>query len=176
MHPPGMEREAMQFAVELMHTGKSVHAAVCNRLEIITHEDIDTGSQPWIVPFFRVRMRTDAAMVRGRQTRRGAARHRQRDPHDGQGGQVTGGCHFAAAIGLASELEGAVPSVPDWALDQHTTAGRRRGRGIEHFRHEGARLVPPPGGKDEYEDDAYRLWALKAKRRPKDDDGQGRLL
>lgn len=86
------------------------------------------------------------------------------------------GCHFAAAIGLASELEGAVPSVPDWALDQHTTAGRRRGRGIEHFRHEGARLVPPPGGKDEYEDDAYRLWALKAKRRPKDDDGQGRLL
>jgi hypothetical protein len=90
----GMEREAMQFAVELMHTGKSVHAAVCNRLEIITHEDIDTGSQPWIVPFVRVRMRTDAAMVRGRQTRRGAARHRQRDPHDGQGGQVTGGLPF----------------------------------------------------------------------------------
>jgi hypothetical protein len=29
----GMEREAMEFAVELMHTSKAFHTMVCNRLE-----------------------------------------------------------------------------------------------------------------------------------------------
>src|SRR4051812_1454000 len=44
----GMEREAMQFAIELMHTSKAFHMMVCKRLEVICHEDVDTGSQPWI--------------------------------------------------------------------------------------------------------------------------------
>ena len=73
------------------------------------------------------------------------------------------GCHFAAAIGLRSMLEEYVPAIPDFAIDQHTIEGRKMGRGIEHFRTEGARLVPP-AVKDEFEDEAYRLWALKAKR------------
>jgi replication-associated recombination protein RarA len=47
----GMEREAMEFAVELMHTSKAVHSMVCKRLEIISHEDIDTQADPAIVPF-----------------------------------------------------------------------------------------------------------------------------
>jgi hypothetical protein len=34
----GMEREAMQFAVELLSTSKQFHTMVCNRLEIISHE------------------------------------------------------------------------------------------------------------------------------------------
>lgn len=41
----------MQFAVELMHTSKAFHSMVCKRLEIISHEDIDTQSQPHVVPF-----------------------------------------------------------------------------------------------------------------------------
>jgi replication-associated recombination protein RarA len=47
----GMEREAMEFAVELMHTSKAFHSMVCKRLEIISHEDIDTQADPAIVPF-----------------------------------------------------------------------------------------------------------------------------
>ena len=47
----GLEREAMEFAVELMHTSKSFFSMVCKRLEIISHEDIDTGANPMIVPF-----------------------------------------------------------------------------------------------------------------------------
>ncbi len=47
----GMEREAMEFAVELMHTSKAFHTMVCKRLEIISHEDIDTQANPAIVPF-----------------------------------------------------------------------------------------------------------------------------
>src|SRR4051812_5263344 len=46
-----MEREAMQFAVELLHTSKAFNTMVCNRLIVISHEDIDTIAQPWIVPF-----------------------------------------------------------------------------------------------------------------------------
>ena len=32
----GMEREAMEFAVELVHTSKAFHSMVCKRLEIIS--------------------------------------------------------------------------------------------------------------------------------------------
>src|SRR6478735_12471528 len=47
----GLEREAMEFAVELMHTSKAFHTMVCNRLETICHEDLDTLAAPWVVPF-----------------------------------------------------------------------------------------------------------------------------
>ena len=54
-----------------------------------------------------------------------------------------------------------MPAIPDWANDQHTLAGRKLGRGLDHFRSEGAKLVPPPTEPDPYEDEAYRLWAIK---------------
>ena len=47
----GLEREAMEFAVELMHTSRAFHSMVCNRLEVICHEDLDTIAAPWVVPF-----------------------------------------------------------------------------------------------------------------------------
>jgi len=74
------------------------------------------------------------------------------------------GDHFAAAIGLRSLLEDFVPLIPDWANDQHTIKGKAMGRGLDHFRSEGARLVPPQIEPDPYEDEAYRLWAIKAAR------------
>jgi hypothetical protein len=43
----------------------------------------------------------------------------------------------------------------------HTLAGRKMGRGLDRFRTEGARLIPPPTGDDEYEEAAYAMWALK---------------
>jgi replication-associated recombination protein RarA len=46
-----MEKEAMEFACELMHTSKAFHAMVCNRLEVICHEDLDTLAAPHVVPF-----------------------------------------------------------------------------------------------------------------------------
>jgi hypothetical protein len=35
------------------------------------------------------------------------------------------------------------------------------GRGLDHFRREGAKLVPPATGDDPYGDKAYRLGAIK---------------
>ena len=53
------------------------------------------------------------------------------------------GCHFAAAVGLRSMLEDFAPTIPDWANDQHTLTDRKLCRGLDHFRSEGAKLVPP---------------------------------
>jgi hypothetical protein len=47
-----------------------------------------------------------------------------------------------------------VPVIPDWAKDGHTLAGKRLGRGLDYFRSEGAKLVPPPTANDPYEDES----------------------
>jgi hypothetical protein len=53
------------------------------------------------------------------------------------------------------------PTVPDRANNQHTLAGKKLGRGLDHFRKEGAKLIPEPTDPDLYVDKAYRLWAIK---------------
>jgi replication-associated recombination protein RarA len=150
----------MEFAVELMHTSKAFHSMVCNRLEVICHEDLDTLAAPHVFPFVAASLAAsrerygksigEARLMVGNVIRIMCAAPKSR-----------AGCHFAAAIGLRSQLEGYVPVIPDWANDQHTLAGRKLGRGLDHFRSEGARLIPPPTGDDPYEDEAYRLWAIK---------------
>jgi hypothetical protein len=71
------------------------------------------------------------------------------------------GCHFGAAIGLRSMLENFAPTIPDLANDQHTLAGKKLARGLEHFRKEGAKLIPEPTASDPYIEEAYRLWQIK---------------
>jgi replication-associated recombination protein RarA len=160
-----MEREAMEFAVELLHTSKAFHSMVCKRLEIISHEDIDTQADPAIVPFVATAVAQamrwyDAEKIgKSRLAIGNAIRLMCRAAKSREGD------HFAAAIGLRSMLEGFAPTIPDWALDQHTLAGRKLGRGLDHFRKEGAKLIPPPTEPDPFEDEAYRLWAIKQQRK-----------
>lgn len=73
------------------------------------------------------------------------------------------GDHFAAAHGWAAILENLIPEIPEWTHDAHTQTGKRLGRGLEYFRTESTKYVPP-ADKDAYEDEAYRLWALKDQR------------
>ena len=49
-------------------------------------------------------------------------------------------------------LEDFAPTIPDYALDMHTMKGKAMGRGLDHFRKEGAKLVPPPTEPDPYEE------------------------
>ena len=162
----GMEREAMEFAVELAHTSKAYHSMVCKRLEIISHEDIDTGANPTIVPF--VATAVAQAMKWYDPEKLGASRMcignairlmcRAVKSREGD--------HFAIAVGRGNLIGGKVPVIPDWALDGHTYEGKKRGRGLAFFREQSAKLVPPVP-KDEYEDEAYRLLELMAKAKPK---------
>src|SRR5258707_168475 len=156
----GLEREAMEFAVELMHTSKPMHTMVCNRLEVICHEDLDTSVAPHIFPFVAAslaqsRERYSKSIGEARLMIGNAIRIMCRSP------KSRAGCHFGAAIGLRSMLEGFAPEIPDYALDMHTMKGKAMGRGLDHFRKEGAKLVPPPTADDPYEDEAYRLWKIK---------------
>jgi replication-associated recombination protein RarA len=156
----GMEREAMEFACELMHTSKAFHSMVGKRLEIISHEDIDTQAEPAIVPFIATAVAQamkwyDAEKLGASRLAIGnAIRMMSR-------AKKSRGDHFGAAIGLRAQLEGFAPTIPDWANDQHTLAGRKLGRGLDHFRKEGAKLIPPPTEPDPYIEEAYRLWAIK---------------
>jgi hypothetical protein len=58
-------------------------------------------------------------------------------------------------------LEDIAPTIPNYALDMHTMKGKAVGRGLDHFRKEGAKLVPLPTADDPYEDEPYRLWQIK---------------
>ena len=159
----GLEREAMEFAVELIHTSKAFHSMVCKRLEIISHEDIDTQTQPHVVPFVATAVAQamrwyDADKIGASRMAIGNAIRlmcRARKSREGD--------HFGIAVGLASQIGGFVPTVPDFANDQHTIEGKRLGRGLDHFRTEGAKLVPPPTEPDQYESEAYAMLELKAK-------------
>jgi replication-associated recombination protein RarA len=157
----GMEREAMQCAIELMHTSKNYHSMVCKRLEVICHEDIGLAN-PMAIPFVHASMAqarewyepNPEKLGKSRMAVGNAIRLMCRGPKSREGD------HFAAAHGWASILEGAKPELPDWIFDQHTSQGRKQGRGLDYFREVSTQLVPDPG-PDPYEDEAYRLWALK---------------
>jgi replication-associated recombination protein RarA len=157
-----MEVEAMQFAVELMSTSKGFFTMVVNRLEIVAHEDLDTLAAPHVVVFVatcieQAKRHYDPNKIgRSRMMVGSAIRMMCAAPKSRIGD------HFAAAIGLASELEGFVPVVPDWTKDGHTAEGKRMGRGLAYFREHSAQLVPPPTAPDPYEEAAYALWAKKA--------------
>ncbi len=157
----GMEREAMEFAVEMIHSSKALCSMVCNRLQVISHEDIDTQTQPHIVPF--VYTATEQARewweaenpAKTRLAIGNAIRMLCRAKKNREGD------HFQAAVGLQSLLNDFVPEFPDFVFDMHTQKGKRMGRGVEHFVTEGAKLVPPPEAKDAYADEAHNLWRQK---------------
>lgn len=157
----GMEREAMEVAVEMGHTSKGFATWVTTRLEIISHEDVGLAT-PEIITLVRTccqqaREWYDAEKLgQWRMPIGTAIRALCRAAKSREGD------HFQAAVGLRSQLEGYAPKIPDWVHDQHTIIGRKKGRGADYFRTVSTQLVPPPATPDAYEDEAYRLWALKA--------------
>ena len=159
----GLEREAMEFAVELMHTSKAFFTMACNRIEVTSHEDLDTAAAPHVVPFVKAALDQAKSFYDPDPTKLGksrmmignAIRLMCRAPKSREGD------HFQAAIGYAEILNGFTPTIPEWANDMHTIAGRRLGRGLDHFRTEGTKLVPPPASPDPYEDEAYARWEQK---------------
>jgi hypothetical protein len=138
----GLEREAMVFACELMHTPKPLDGLQSPRSHL-SRRPRHAGS----AACGAVR-RGIARGVKGalqQEHRRSPADGGQLHSHDGaRAPKSRAGCHFAAAIGLRSMLEGFAPTIPDWANDQHTLARKKLGRGLDHFRKEGAKLAPEP--------------------------------
>ena len=155
----GEEREAMHCACEMGHSSKAFHTILCNRLEIIAHEDIGLAN-PQAVIFTAIaveqakRMYDEKKAGKWRMMLGNAIRMLCRSDKSREGD------HFQAAIGLRALLEGIAPELPDYAFDMHTTKGKKKGRGVDYFRTESTKLVPEPE-KDEYEDEAYVAWERK---------------
>ena len=157
------EREAMLCACELIHTSKAYMTMVCNRLPVISHEDINSIAAPWAVPY------VDTAC------RQAADAYAKKPENPGKTRMFVGNAirimcaapksrvadHFQAGIGWSNLFGDVTPVIPDWAKDKHTAEGRRMGRGLDHFREVGAHLVEKDGTvvpEDGYADQAYAAW------------------
>lgn len=155
----GEEREAMHCAVELGHTSKAFHTMLCNRLEVITHEDIGLAN-PQAVIF------TATAVEQAR-------RHYDKTK-PGKWRLMVGnvilmlcrsakfreGDHFQAAVGQAALMDGTPPEIPDYAYCMHTRRGKRLKRGVDHFVTEATKTVPLAKA-DPYRREAIRVWRRK---------------
>lgn len=143
---------AFEAAVELIHTSKAFTTMVANRLRVIALEDVDTFERPEILPYVDTSARlmqefyTNDLMKLGRvklaclaAIRMLCAAPKCRINDD-----------WVATVGLANLLDGKTPDIPDWALDMHTVAGKRLGRGIDHFIEEGTKLKPLPKRKNKW--------------------------
>lgn len=150
----GEELQAMKAALELADTSKAYCTMCLNRLQIISHEDIGLAN-----PMAIVLVKTICEQITDRY-----------DPVKSTGWRVMlanvvlflcrskksrEADHFNAVARFGDEKF----AIPDYALDKHTTEGKKMGRGLKHFREVGAVLIPKPDKKDKYEDEAYRLWA-----------------
>lgn len=157
----GMEREAFEFAVELVRTSKAFTSMVGNRLEIISHEDIDTASQPHIVPFVYTASQQARALWDPKKLGKSTLPIGNAIRMMCRAVKSREGDHFAGAVGGASVFGGFVPEVPDWAYDHHTKIGRKKGRDISHFRKVSAKLVPAQPKPDLYEDEFYKWQKIR---------------
>ena len=154
----GLEREAMEFACELMHSSKAFFTMTANRLEIVSHEDIGLAD-PQAVMFAA----TAIEQAKRHYDPEKPGKHRCMIGNAirvlCQAVKSREGDHFQAAIGVPNKEEGIAPAIPEWAHDMHTMKGKRAGCDLEHFRRESAKLVP--AASDDYEDEAYIVWARK---------------
>jgi replication-associated recombination protein RarA len=149
----GLERQAMEMAAELSFTHL---ALMLNRLRVMAHEDIGLAN-PQAVHL--AKLWTEQAWdwhKAGNGAWRLALANTVlmlcRSPKSREAD------HFQCVVFDAIENQGFVPTVPDYALCKHTRRGKAKGRGIDHFRQDGAVLCPPPAAKDPYEDEAYACW------------------
>lgn len=153
------EREALYWAYEMM---PRYEGYLWKRLKVIVNEDIGianwsliTAIQTLASQYFEMRERKDPSCT---LCVTNAILLLCRSPKTRVGDHLT----IVMEETKARELESGrvTMKIPDYAVDMHTRRGKAMGRGLDHFRANGAVLV----GKDEsvrdpYEDEAYKLLA-----------------
>jgi replication-associated recombination protein RarA len=144
----GLERESLYWATELDLAGYGNYAF--KRLRVIASEDVGMAD-----PMATVIVRT--LYENWLDARKGKVKAGEAEPHS-EDRWIPGARLFLLhavlvlvrapksrivdhAVMAFYEGERPTMEVPDWALDQHTAAGRRLGRGLDHFFGEGSRLV-----------------------------------
>ncbi len=67
--------------------------------------------------------------------------------------------HFQCAVLQDKVHSPNTKPIPDYALDKHTSAGRKMGRGVDHWLEEGCSLTPTSDVDDPYEERAAEWWS-----------------
>ncbi len=144
----GETENAALLAYEMIITSPELEAKLWQRLKVISVEDVGWGDlqAPILVDVLH---RFHCEAQRGSGTRALFALHAVRylssRPKDRSSDEMTQWIAHAVRRGRIK------PTIPDYALDMHTAAGRRRGRGKRHFYEEAARVMPQrPGHETTY--------------------------
>jgi replication-associated recombination protein RarA len=150
----GKERDALHFAMRLVPKDERF---LWIRLETIAHEDIGLANpiatlliSQWSRTFFYFRamnrngsarlVLANAVCLLARSPKSRLADHLQ--------------CCVSDDVARGIQLP-----IPDEAIDKHTKAGKRRGRGVKHWLTEGCVLNPAPSAEFEtYREEAEERW------------------
>ncbi|MBA7611818.1 hypothetical protein ES703_19049 [subsurface metagenome] len=151
----GLEREALYWSLELL---PHYERYLWRRLAIIASEDVGIANPQIILliqtlsdQYFELRKRGDmACLLAVANSILALARSKKSRVAD----------HMICAI-LQEREQGILRlEIPDVALDMHTRKGRNLGRGLSHFKEEGAKLRNKDINiEDPYEDLSYELEA-----------------
>jgi hypothetical protein len=141
--------------MEMCMSSKSFFTMTANRLIVIAHEDIGLADPDAVVfavvSLDSVRGRWDIkkpgryALAMGNVIRRLCRAKKSRE----------GDWFTILTVGMVRE--GVTPLVEDWMKDMHTQAGKKLGRGLDHFLVEGCKLVPAPEYPEAYEERAIEM-------------------
>lgn len=135
----GHTENAAFLAYEMLVTSEELEAKLWQRLQVISVEDIGYGQidAPLLVQALYQMHQTFPRPQGDRYLfALHAVRYLCRCTKDRSSDELLNWVKHAI------ETEGQRPVVPEYAIDMHTAAGRRRGRGIRHFLEEGALVSP----------------------------------
>ena len=151
----GDERLACIFALELAETSPSAHGMLMNRMLITATEDIGPAD------FDAVQF----AAIGLRECREYYAQ--KKSPHTlmlfnviirlCRANKSRDGVHMCSIADYTLKTHG-IPPIPDVALDMHTSAGKKMGRGMGFFIEHGSVLIPETETK--YKEEAQNIWRL----------------
>jgi replication-associated recombination protein RarA len=157
----GLEREALFWAMELVGAGFTNY--VWRRLRLIASEDVGLGEPmvPVLIRCLFENWREQKAADRGSERNANlflthAVIALARAPKS----RLVDHAYVVASSPDRPRLE-----VPDYALDMHTKAGRKLGRGARHFYEHGAIVEPRAPVADSYREEAVRVDEAEERRR-----------
>lgn len=135
----GHTENAAFLAYEMLTTSEELEAKLWQRLQVISVEDIGygQGDAPILIQTL-FQMHTNFPRSQGDRFLFAlhAVRYLCGCTKDRSSDEMLNWVKYAI------EIEGQRPVVPEYAIDMHTEAGRRLGRGKRHFLEEGARVSP----------------------------------
>lgn len=141
----GNTENAVLLAYEMVTTSAELEAYLWGRLQVIAVEDIGFGAVQAPV-LIETLFQQHKRIERPRHDRYLFAIHAVRFLCRSQ--KERGTDDLLNWLSRTVELEGTLPTIPDYALDMHTRRGQEMGRDYEHFLNHASKVVPELPDRD----------------------------